>query len=433
MSTVQKKQTQVEQTTIKKTKLKKGSSKTSKKHRDEPNKIFDDYLLAKEDCKDDINLIEQDSIDCYVQYLKDISFCQTIPDKDDLSHINYKYKRIIGCINHDINCLEVDNSRSLRTIKTQNATQISIFIRKYLIEYQIKCKCPYQACISQYRTGYYGYNTDNGDNDDNDGYYRDVESFINAVTFSDECKSSSCGINDFGNSYHNSYNDYYDYNSDEDGQYQSQSLSEIYSRATNIYQCLCFDTILNYLVQYQHFMSDINKQHIPRIPKVMNLSKLCEINIANMMSIPSLKYTLCTDINNILKIKKLDTYEHITFNNKFDFDKKLKFAKIEKILKALEEYKTDGDIKGLMCINAQQLKIELDTLRKTYYDMVNKCNTKYKNLISSLQKQSKDFFQQRIDEIKHFREKVIDLHTVSNPNFKEYLALETEYIKYICY
>jgi hypothetical protein len=158
---------------------------------------------------------------------------------------------------------------------------------------------------------------------------------------------------------------------------------------------------------------------------------LCEFNVANMMSIPSLKSTFSANIDYILQVKKLDTYKQITFNNQFGYDKKTKFAKIEKVLKALKEYKADGNIQSLMCIDAKKLKKELDSLRKIYSDKVNECNMKYKNLISPLQKQSKELYQQRSDEITHFRENLISLHTAENPNYKEYLALQTECMLYL--
>jgi len=420
MSSVQKTQAQPNLKKSKMNKLKSGSLKASKKHRDVPDKIFDDYLFAIEDCEYDIDSIEQESYDSYMQYLEDIEFCKTIPDKDDLSHIDSKYKGKIGIINYEINCLESDNSFELRTIEKQFAESISIFVRKYLIEYQIKCNCHHQNWRSQDCDSFHC---------DNDDYF-DVESFINAVTFYDECESSSYKRRNFGNYYNESYYCSNYYSSDEssdDEEKRQPSLTEIYSADTKIYQCLCFDTILNYLIQYQNLMSDVIKQHIPKTPKVMDLSKLCEINIANMMSIPSLKSTLSANINSILQVKKLDTYQHITFYNRFDFDKKTKFANIEKVLKALEEYIADGNIRSLiMCIDAKNIKKELGRLRKTYSDKVDECNAKYKKLISSLQKQCKELYQQRSDEIK-------DLFEHQNPNFKDFLSLCDEHKRYSQY
>ena len=418
----------VRMTSKKTTSKKTTSKKTSKKHRDVPDKIFDDYLSAEEDCENDIRKIEEDSDYCREKYLEDIRFCETRPDKDDLEDINSKYKVKIGEINYEINCLEQDNSLTLKSIEKRFAKLISIFVRKYLIDNQIKCKCPQRYSRCQY-------------NFCDDDYYDDdldVERFINAVIFDDEPKSSSrrgcggCGGNDFGNYYDdNYYFRNYSYSSDDDEDKYQPALAEIYTADTKIFQCLCFDTILNYLSQYQNFMSEMNKRHIPKITKVIDLSKLCEINIATMMLIPSLKSILSANIDNILQVKKLDTYEHITFNNRFGFDKKIQFTKIDKVLKALKEYKADGNIQNLMCIDATKLKIELDTLRKTYNDKVNECNTKYKNLISSLQKQSKELYQQRIDEIKDYSENLISIIKAYNPNYKEYLALQTEYILYL--
>jgi len=417
MSTVQKKQVQPKKGSLKKTNLKekKGSLKTSKKHPVLPDKIFRDDLLAKKDCKNDIRKIEEDSEYYHEKYLEDMESCKTSPDEDDLKKIDDKYKMMIGGINYDINCLEQDNSSELRSIEKRFANLISIFIRKYLIGHQIKCTCPHQTCRSQDCDSDYDY-------DD----YPDVESFINAVRFNVDNKPESAHRMDWGYSGY-----YYPYSSDDDEDKRQPSLSEVYTADTKIYQCLCFDTILNYLIQYQNFMSEINKQHIPKTPKVIDLSMLCEINVANMMSIPSLKSTLSANIANILQVKKLDTYKQITFNNQFGYDKKTKFAKIEKVLKALKEYKADGNIQSLMCIDAQKLKKELDSLRKIYSDKVNECNMKYKNLISPLQKQSKDLYQQRSDEITHFRENLISLHTAENPNYKEYLALQTECMLYL--
>jgi hypothetical protein len=151
MSTVQKKQVQPKKGSLKKTNLKekKGSLKTSKKHPVIPDKIFDDYLFAKEDFKWEIYFIEQDALSSYMQYLEDMESCKTSPDKDDLKKIDDKYKMMIGGINWDINCLEQDNSLVLRSIEKRFAKLISIFIRKYLIGYQIKCTCPHQTCRSQ--------------------------------------------------------------------------------------------------------------------------------------------------------------------------------------------------------------------------------------------------------------------------------------------